>query len=58
MIIRNNSSFYRIDPLKSPIKANPLRNPGESLNHRLQNIFLDDVAPYSIAALCFVLIAA
>lgn len=58
MIIRNNSSFYRIDPLKSPIKANPLRNPGESLNHRLQNIFLDGIVPYFIAALCFVLIAA
>lgn len=43
--------------MKSPIKANPLRNPGESLNHRLQNIFLDDVAPYSIVALYFVLLA-
>jgi len=41
--------------LKSPIKANPLRNPGESLNQRIQKIFLDDIGPYFIVASLMVL---
>ena len=43
--------------MKSPLKAPPLRNPGESGQQRLQALFDDQVMPYLIAAALFTMVA-
>ncbi|MEM1090669.1 MAG: nuclease-related domain-containing protein [Pseudomonadota bacterium] len=42
---------------KSPIKAKPLRNPGQSLDRRLVDILLDDIVVYLMAAGFLVVVA-
>ncbi|GMU47628.1 MAG: hypothetical protein AMXMBFR26_24100 [Porticoccaceae bacterium] len=42
---------------KSPLKAKPLRNPGETLDNQIRDIFLDDVVMYFMIALPAVILA-
>jgi len=44
--------------MKSPLKAKPLRNPGESLERQLFDLTFDEVIQYFIIAFVFVLVAA
>jgi len=37
----------------SPLKDKPLRNPGESLDRRLQDVLLDKVLYYALFAVVF-----
>jgi hypothetical protein len=43
--------------LKSPIKARPLNNPGDSLDKRLQDVATDEILLYSLIALLFIIMA-
>ncbi len=42
---------------RSPLKDNPLRSPGESLDRKIQSVFDDNVMPYFLAAMVLVLLA-
>lgn len=42
---------------KSPLKAKPLRNPGETLDNKIRDLFLDDVVMYFMIALLAVMFA-
>jgi hypothetical protein len=44
-------------PGKSPLKAKPLRNPGESSDRQLQEIMYDKVLPYVVLAFIFAVVA-
>lgn len=35
--------------MKSPLKSKPLRNPGESLSNRINDLFLDQLLPYFLS---------
>lgn len=43
--------------MKSPLKAKPLRNPGESLDRQFYDLIYDEVIQYVIIAFGFVLVA-
>ena len=43
--------------MKSPIKARPLNNPGDSLDKRLQDVATDEILLYSLIALLFIIMA-
>ena len=43
--------------MKSPIKAKPLRNPGESLDRQIQDILYDDILFYAMSAAFIVILA-
>ncbi len=43
--------------MKSPIKDKPLRNPGESLDRKLRDVFTDDVLVYFFVALFLFVLA-
>lgn len=45
-------------PLKSPIKAKPLRNPGESLDRELQDVLYESVLLYFMVSVALVIMAA
>lgn len=43
--------------MKSPIKAKPLNNPGESLDKKLQDVLLDEILYYYLIALVTIIMA-
>lgn len=43
--------------VKSPFKAKPLRNPGESLDRKIDDIVYEDIVQYLLGACIFVLLA-
>jgi hypothetical protein len=44
--------------LKSPIKAKPLNNPGESLDRKLQDVLYDDILSFALISIVLVVMAA
>ncbi|MEJ2393095.1 MAG: nuclease-related domain-containing protein [Gammaproteobacteria bacterium] len=43
--------------MKSPIKAKPLNNPGESLDKQIQNVLYDEIFTYGLLAVFFIILA-